>query len=426
MNPIVNRRRCGDIGMGYDHVITQKLSSQDSFKKNELAIHFIWMGSNIPPQYLSHIKECAAKALSDKDRGYTFTVNLWVDSVNNYWNTAIKEDNIIHAKRFKIRHLSELNKSIKENYSGSTKIAQKIVSYTRRELSGFNNFAAASDILRYLILQERDGFYFDTDLSFSVAVDNDGHFCDPARSAVNRKSYWKKEKLWSKMDLQGDPIERCASTLFNVDFPFNGLSMAAESSSEGYNNCIILARNANAPLKSVIEKVIRNYIEMDSKCHAGNLFKLKPAKANFDVNDRVKKIKIKNYSEKTKVLKVTSKKFKKSFEWPITDMDIKRSSNLSIGARECEDRKKLTIDASLAPLQEKVHALNKEGSFMVKEKLILTSNEGYCHSQPIVVNCDGTWLKKEKNRSVDDNDKRIDPFKPQTFEIDPVLKFIYA
>lgn len=196
------------------------ISSGDSFKKNGIAIHFIWMGGNIPAEYLRNIKECAAKALSDTERGYRYTVNLWVDNVNNYWNTAIKEDNIIHGKRFKVRHLSELNSTIKENYDTPT--ALKIICYTRRELVGFKNFAAASDTLRYIALQSQEGFYFDDDLSFSVALDQFDQYRDAAKETVDRKSHWEKEKLWIKGN-------RCESTLFNVDFPFYNLSMAALS-----------------------------------------------------------------------------------------------------------------------------------------------------------------------------------------------------
>lgn len=352
-------------------------------------IHFIWIGGDLPPKYLNNIKECAAKALSDKNRGFQYSVNLWVENRNNYWNTAIKEDNIIHGKRFKIRHLSELNSTIQNNFDKI--IARKIFTYIRRELAGLKSFAAASDIIRYILLYKEGGLYSDTDNTFSILKSKYEIF-DPFDPKISkwpdaRRTFWERERLWEK---------RHESTFLNLNIPKNGLTMASEDKYP-QTNCLILAEKGSLHLKGVIEDVIEKYDDIDNVQNTkGILFKIN--------NNKEFKI-VKNYSNKSGTLQANvSTKFKRLFEWPITIMDTKRSHDLSLGREG--GRWNLTIESTLTPLCKKSKEIGN-----ATEILDYYSYSGCCLNQPMIIHYDNTWLQKKHQHSFEDGDMGIDPFK---------------
>jgi len=132
-------------------------------------IHFIWLGGPIPEKYLREIMKLSAVAYRSK-----FEVILWVDHQINYHKTL----NNIHAggEIFNIRIPGLYTKNIyqlyhkmkKELFYMENNQLNNFWKCVERELIGFKNLAAASDFLRYEILRQEGGYYFDTDTQFNI------------------------------------------------------------------------------------------------------------------------------------------------------------------------------------------------------------------------------------------------------------------
>ncbi len=132
-------------------------------------IHFIWLGGPIPEHYLRSIAGLAKLAKKD---GYE--INLWVDNEKNYAKTADQCN--ISIPNLNIRNIrSELYEKQNNDpfyQNDSSDFALQLITAKRfqisveRELIGFHNFAAASDLLRLEILRQEGGWYFDTDTEF--------------------------------------------------------------------------------------------------------------------------------------------------------------------------------------------------------------------------------------------------------------------
>lgn len=125
-------------------------------------IHFVWVGGPIKKEYLENIMKVSAFA---KKQG--LEINLWVDNENNYYKTAQKEG--INVTNLKIRNISELRKNMEKDkfYKNNPQRLKDFDNIIVREMVGLKNLAAASDLLRYEILRQMGGYYFDTDTKFN-------------------------------------------------------------------------------------------------------------------------------------------------------------------------------------------------------------------------------------------------------------------
>ncbi|WP_028387829.1 TcdA/TcdB catalytic glycosyltransferase domain-containing protein [Legionella fairfieldensis] len=137
-------------------------------------LHVVWVGGPIYPEYLKSLQRVVEAA---KRGGYQ--VNLWLDDEKNYFKTAVKEQ--LHIPNLRLRDIkNELLAPLSKDpfYQGQdsgfplkpeekpgdrAKLFQHNI---ERELIGFKNFAAASDLIRYEILRKEGGWYFDTDTYF--------------------------------------------------------------------------------------------------------------------------------------------------------------------------------------------------------------------------------------------------------------------
>ncbi|OGT52483.1 MAG: hypothetical protein A3E84_03130 [Gammaproteobacteria bacterium RIFCSPHIGHO2_12_FULL_42_13] len=124
------------------------------------------MGGPIPERYLLEIKKLAEVA---KRSG--FEINLWVDNERrNYVQPLVLAE--LSIPHLQIRNISELYENMDHEafYQGDEGRRRKIKLQTNigREMEGFKNLAAASDLLRLEILRQFGGYYFDTDTRFYV------------------------------------------------------------------------------------------------------------------------------------------------------------------------------------------------------------------------------------------------------------------
>lgn len=128
-------------------------------------IHFIWVGGPVPEKYLRSIQK-----LADIAKRSGFEINLWVDNEMNYQKTSTQAN--IQIPNLRIRMIDELQEKMSADpfYQGEEgEVRLRQFNYcVRREMVGFKNLAAASDFLRYEILRQEGGYYFDTDTEFKV------------------------------------------------------------------------------------------------------------------------------------------------------------------------------------------------------------------------------------------------------------------
>lgn len=146
-------------------------------------IHFIWLGNILQQRYLIPILTLASIA-----RRSDFEINLWVDKESNYWRAldAYPMDLAV-INHPQIRNIEELADKMKEDSfyleNNLNEIANKTTvspffrenntfndfwQCVKREMIGLKNLAAASDLLRYAILYQAGGYYFDTDTKFHL------------------------------------------------------------------------------------------------------------------------------------------------------------------------------------------------------------------------------------------------------------------
>jgi hypothetical protein len=124
-------------------------------------IHFIWLGGPIPPVYLRSIALLAKAAKKSR-----FEITLWVNKQSNYVKTSVNEE--INIPNLKIRNIHELDeKMINDEFYQDNK-RKKFWEFIEREMVGFRNLSAASDFLRFEILRQEGGYYYDTDIIFNI------------------------------------------------------------------------------------------------------------------------------------------------------------------------------------------------------------------------------------------------------------------
>jgi hypothetical protein len=127
-------------------------------------IHFIWVGAPIKEYYLVNILKIARLAYKSQ-----FEVNIWVNDEKNITKLLQKfASGIIENPTPKkiagihIRNINELYPRMEKDPFLQNKSVE-IITSINKEMIGFSNFAAASDILRHIILWLEGGYYLDTD-----------------------------------------------------------------------------------------------------------------------------------------------------------------------------------------------------------------------------------------------------------------------
>lgn len=130
-------------------------------------IHFIWVGGKIPKNYLETIIQLGALA---KQSG--FELNIWVDqeknissALSNLFPQGVESKDRLG---FKIRKIDSLIPGMEQDpfYQQNDRLNQFLFN-VQRELIGSKNYASVSDLLRYEILRQEGGYYFDTDTHFN-------------------------------------------------------------------------------------------------------------------------------------------------------------------------------------------------------------------------------------------------------------------
>ncbi|TAK74023.1 MAG: hypothetical protein EPO11_07555 [Gammaproteobacteria bacterium] len=168
---IAQARKNDDIA---DALLKVMLKGEELPKK----MHFVWLGGPITEQYLQSIGKLSSLATANG-----FEVNIWVDNEKNITaplEKMLRERNMpdveIPAEVFgiKVRNINELQEEMKNDpfYQQGNRLKQ-FNSYVNREMIGFRNLASASDLLRYEILRQEGGYYFDCDTEFRLTGKED-------------------------------------------------------------------------------------------------------------------------------------------------------------------------------------------------------------------------------------------------------------
>lgn len=119
-------------------------------------IHYVWLGSPLPEKYLREMLKVSAVA---KRSG--FEVNLWVDKESNFEKSIEKFNDGRNPCGIKVRNIGQLRMNVNK----------KLFLNIDHEMIGLKNYGSASDLLRYEILRQEGGYYFDTDTKFENVDD---------------------------------------------------------------------------------------------------------------------------------------------------------------------------------------------------------------------------------------------------------------
>jgi hypothetical protein len=111
-------------------------------------LHFIWIGEDVPEEYSENIKTWIS-------RNPDYKLVLWSDKQMKFERTLAKNDRGYF--KYEYGDIEALKKEMNQKFP-------RLVSFLERESHGkFPNYAAASDILRLMILHKLGGVYIDTD-----------------------------------------------------------------------------------------------------------------------------------------------------------------------------------------------------------------------------------------------------------------------
>ena len=126
-------------------------------------IHFIWLGGKMPELYLKNILNIARVASNSKPQ---FEVILWTDNESLMQKQILLSDHgDHHLKYVKIQNaldvFGDFEKLSLDKGRYNVNLFKRYFDLER--LGSLANYAAASDILRYLILYLHGGNYLDTD-----------------------------------------------------------------------------------------------------------------------------------------------------------------------------------------------------------------------------------------------------------------------
>lgn len=211
-------------------------------------IHFIWLGGLIPEKYYDSIRSLAIVAERSG-----FEINLWTDNPKKQqglverwvssdmdvaWpKTFVEKLGILNLR---VREISELiSRMERDEFYQDRSFLNAFIANVNRELIGFSNYAAASDLLRLEILRQEGGYYLDTDTEFEI---NDDYMLSP--------------------DI------RVLGFMTNISFScsvHNGNAVQVEY--RGINNDIIAALPNHVIIQNTIRSIIANYAKLEKTSH---------------------------------------------------------------------------------------------------------------------------------------------------------------
>lgn len=365
-------------------------------------IHFIWIGGAIPKNYLATIEKMTWLA-----RKSAFEISLWTDNPTIIAKTfAIMHPHVdtdVFIPYLKIRNIQALNNE--KMHSNPLYAEGKLRQFwhgVNRERVGLQNLAAASDLLRYEILRQEGGYYFDTDLRFHLT---------------------SKDKLIP-------------------DEPILGLKVHAEAcSGEGFhdlNNDIIGALAGHEILENTIRVVLERYAYLD-KTVVRDLKRVDREKNNSEgVTRRVKLDR--GYHHFFHPNFKNAVPSGQTFLNSMTAMDLKRSSQISAphnssGRENSSARWILTIAAS-GP--DAFHTALMLGKYYVKAYYASYCKSSAIPAEPLSCSrvdssiasvnvesiCDLTWFTRTHSKALE-----LKPAKPQAFDdssISPVINRVFG
>lgn len=141
------------------HIRVATLSAAAGAPRIPRIVSFIWLGGPLPDKYATNIGGVAAAAAASG-----FRVRLWVEPRKAARNAA----RLLRYPTVQILSIDTLWQRI-----SGTRLDSQLVRMLQRvvgaESIGATNLAAASDVLRLLILFLDGGYYFDTDVSMCGA-----------------------------------------------------------------------------------------------------------------------------------------------------------------------------------------------------------------------------------------------------------------
>lgn len=111
-------------------------------------LHFIWIGEPLPEEYLQNI-------LGFMRHNPEHEVKFWTDNIHTF-----RKKDLSYAQESSLKRLCV--ESVESIIDNAPKALQKII--VQESVGLYRNFAAASDIIRLLILSKFGGTYLDTDL----------------------------------------------------------------------------------------------------------------------------------------------------------------------------------------------------------------------------------------------------------------------
>ncbi len=221
-------KKVNSISLGEFDTIMQKIKSLAFDKPLTVIpkkIHFVWYGKALPEAYLDNI-------LTFVRSGYV--VYIWTDKPIIIYKTLSECVSLARSRinQLQVRDVRDVFLKLEKDARFSPENIRKLKSYVSRECIGFSNYAAASDITRYIVLYTEGGIYFDTDT----------------------RSYPK--------GIKGLPIPAIPelSTHYGFLMPF-----VKNSSDIIAANSLIASVEYHSLLEIVIKKVLENYALLDKR-----------------------------------------------------------------------------------------------------------------------------------------------------------------
>ena len=168
-------------------------------------IHFIWVGGEMPSEYLLNIS--IINRISSENG---FTVNLWVDNLKHYkksvdkvvgYNIGDMFSKKHKLNKIKIRAIDELITLAKQHDFFKNNLDKKLlrdfVSFSNREGVGLYNQAARADMYRALALYLFGGYYLDIDNGVNFRALN--RTLKINTNEINDYDFFSKLKLLRKL-----------------------------------------------------------------------------------------------------------------------------------------------------------------------------------------------------------------------------------
>lgn len=132
-------------------------------------LHYIWLGGPILENYWGALMDMYFIAVKND-----YKITIWVDNISNLKKLKTDEGyykqntyfNLFNnsQRQLKVKNIKELKNITDEELFFPTGFLKELWHWIDLEQIGLKNLAAASDLLRYLILSYYGGVYLDTDI----------------------------------------------------------------------------------------------------------------------------------------------------------------------------------------------------------------------------------------------------------------------